>query len=265
MEKVFDDILIASDGSPPMRNAIKYAGTLFFYSNFHVISCINTSTGHIHLSNLLIRILEERANVAIKEAREVLSKLGVEPITTIARGNPKKRILNYIIEKDIDLLVIRSRTRSGLPRITFGGVGDYIARRSPCPVLILNKPAVPKVKKILCPTDGKTHSEEAGEMAIVLARYFNASLTKFFVGVDAVRGESVLKAAEKRAREMGVSEVGRMEIVKGDPAGQILDTAGEFDLIVMGKGRRDMFRRDKLCMTSREVAAMSPVPVILVG
>ncbi len=264
-KKMFNNILIATDGSPRMRDAISYAGNLFLFSQFHVLTCVDTNVGSLHQPSFLIKILEERAELALHEAEDILGEVGIDPIVVHEKGDPAKAILRYIDKEHIDLMVLGTTTSAGFQRITFGRVGDKVAKKAKCPVLVISGPVDPHVNSILNPTDGQTHSVEAGETAIRLAKYFNAKLTKFYVGSDLDEGRRIVKEAEAKAKKLGVKEVGSIEIVKGDPAAQILDIGKEYDLIVMGNGRRGYLCRDTLCITSREVAAMAPAPVILVS
>jgi nucleotide-binding universal stress UspA family protein len=201
----------------------------------------------------------------LERGSKLLKSAGINPHTSLLKGNPPKQIMKYMAANNIDLLVLTRNPRSKVPSLEFGNVGDVLARRAPCPVLIVKGAADPTVKKILNPTDGKKDSIPAGRLAIALANHFNAELTKFYVGENESLGEEILTNAENAARRDGVSHISRSEVVKGDPADNIIAIADGYDLIVMGKGNKSFFKRDLLCLTSREVVAVANSPVLLVG
>lgn len=53
-------------------------------------------------------------------------------------GHPAEVILEYAVEKEIDLIVMGTHGRRGLDRILFGSVADHVVKQSPVPVLTVN-------------------------------------------------------------------------------------------------------------------------------
>ena len=227
---MFKKILIATDGSGLMRAAIKYVSTVFLYSDFHIISVVDTSIGSVQPTKLLINVLEERANTAINKAEKILLEQGITPKKIVIKGNPIKEILRYANENEIDLLVIGSMTKRGFPRLTFGRIGDRVVRKILTPVLLFNTP--PKIKEpksILSATDCLTHSKEANEVAINLAKYFNGKLSKYYVGQDNEKGQQMLEEVARKCETMGVSECGTLDITNAEIGEEIVRLAeGEF-------------------------------------
>lgn len=263
---MFKKILIATDGSGLMRAAIHYVSNVFMYSDFHLISVVDTTIGSVQPTKLLINVLEERANTAVNKAEKILLEHGIIPKKRIIKGNPIKEILRYANENEIELLVIGSMTKRGFPRLTFGRIGDRVMRKILTPVLLFNTP--PKIvepKRILSATDCLTHSEEANEIAINLAKYFNAKLSKYYVGHDKEKGQHMLEKVARKCEALGVKECGALDITDAEIGEEIVGLAENFDLIVIGKGKKSLFHKNHLVFASREVAAMSPIPVILVG
>ena len=263
---MFKKILIATDGSGLMRAAIKYVSNIFMYSDFHIISVVDTTIGSVQPTKLLINVLEERAQSAIDKAEKILLESGIKPKKLVISGNPIKEILKYAIDNEIDLLVIGSMTKRGFPRLTFGRIGDKVVRKIVTPVLIFNTP--PKIiepKRILSATDCLIHSEEANEVAIGLAKYFGAKLSKYYVGKDKDKGQHMLEEVARTCESMGVKECGALDITEAEIGEEIVGLAENFDIIVIGKGKKSLFHKNHLVFAAREVAAMSPIPVILVG
>lgn len=264
---MFSKILVATEGTPIMGHLTEYVATLFPHADYHVISVVDTSVGSIDISHHLTNLLTERTEEALDMAREILEKHHIENVVTRAlRGKPANLIASYAHRESVDLVVLGTSTKSGVVKFTFGHVGENLIRILRPPILIINQEVeIRKPSHILSPTDGGIHSKEAGKVALFITNYFKASLFKFFIGSNREVGKRVLDAAEVWAREVGVKEVTKMEISMHDPAEDILRLAADYDMIVMGKGKKTFLRRDILGNTSREVAALSPIAVLLVG
>jgi nucleotide-binding universal stress UspA family protein len=65
-------------------------------------------------------------------------QIGYEHVMIEAQiGIPSSKILNYIEEKDIDLVVIATHGRTGLDRVLLGSVAERVLRQSPKPVFVV--------------------------------------------------------------------------------------------------------------------------------
>jgi len=263
---MFEKILIATEGTPIMNTAMRYVATLFPTAEFHVISVVDTSVGSVHLTAALVKILEERAEKALRKARKIFKESDIRIKTRSLRGEPAHAITIYANREDVDLVVLGASTKSGVVKFTFGHIGEKLIKNLKQPLLIINQRVeIKKPEKILSPTDGGVHSKEAGKVALFLAKYFNGTLYKYYVGKDAEVGKKVLDAAEVWAKEVGVNEVDKIDLTEDEPGEEVLRLAPDFDVIVMGKGKKSLFKKDLLGFTSREVAALSPVAIFLVG
>lgn len=55
-------------------------------------------------------------------------------------GAPVREIVDFARREDIDVIVMGSHGRTGLSRLLMGSVAEGVARRAPCPVLIVKQP-----------------------------------------------------------------------------------------------------------------------------
>ncbi len=263
---MFKKILVATEGTPIMDNAMKFVAHLFPHADVHVISVVDTSVGSVHMTRALVKILEERADAALHKARTIFNNEGMQIKTKALRGDPVRAITMYAAREDIDLAVLGTSTKSGVVKFTFGHVGEGLIKNLKYPILVINQMVqIKKPEKILSPTDGGVHSKEAGKVALFLSQYFKCTLYKYYVGKEAERGEKILEAAAAWATQVGVKEVNTLDLTDEDPGDEILKLASDYDIIVIGKGKRSLLKKDILGLTSREVAALSPVAVFLVG
>ncbi len=78
---------------------------------------------------------------AIKRIREELTKKagdevkGIEIETVVVVGVPVKDILNVAKDKEVDLIVIGTHGRTGVPHLIIGSVAENVVRKAHCPVL----------------------------------------------------------------------------------------------------------------------------------
>jgi len=138
-------------------------------------------------------------------------------------------------------------------------------------------------EKILVPTDGSKSSENAIQMAVKMAKKYNAELYIVYVvpkdeipekivdylkeeGIDSglgklsadVIGETVLEPILKDVRSCGVKS-GKWMVLRGDPAQEILKFAKtrKVDIIIMGKRGRGSIKELLLGSVSRKVCHLA--------
>lgn len=80
----------------------------------------------------------------IEKVKETFAKHFPEAIYqkvkfTVEIGNPSSEIIDYAKNNSIDLIVIPSSGKTGLPRFFMGSVAEKVVRFSHCPVLVLRK------------------------------------------------------------------------------------------------------------------------------
>lgn len=77
----------------------------------------------------------KKLDVAKKECHKegILCKIIVE------KGNPKEKILEYIKENKIDLVIVGTTRRSGISKIkALGSVARFISENVTCPVMLIH-------------------------------------------------------------------------------------------------------------------------------
>lgn len=113
--------------------------------------------------------LETRLTELVEGRRRRLGTLGhefdVDVVRTEERGySPSGAILDYVVEQEIDLVVMGSHGRRGLGRWLLGSVASQVVHHAPCPVLVVRagvEREVRPVETILFPTDFSEPSRHA--------------------------------------------------------------------------------------------------------
>jgi len=73
----------------------------------------------------------------LKVKATALEKNGHTVSTRVLTGDPTRLILHTARQEQVDFLIVTSHGRSGLKRLVNGSVAESVARRSPCPVLLI--------------------------------------------------------------------------------------------------------------------------------
>lgn len=79
------------------------------------------------------RIKEELVKKAAGEVE------GVDMESIVVVGVPVKDILSAAKEKGVDLIVMGTHGRTGLPHMIIGSVAENVVRKAPCPVLVVRR------------------------------------------------------------------------------------------------------------------------------
>ncbi len=141
-------------------------------------------------------------------------------------------------------------------------------------------------KKLLVPVDGSPYANRAVDMAIGLAKCYDASMVHVIRDLSLPReilemiasgeitagrlqllkdsAEIILDNAAERCRQGGVTDVTR-ECLMGDPAGKILEFAAQngVDLIVLGQ-RGLQPHSDLLGSVARKLVNTTSIPCLIV-
>ena len=65
-------------------------------------------------------------------------RVAVEAIVVV--GKPIEEILKVAKEKKIDLIVMGTHGRTGIPHVVIGSVAENVVRKASCPVLTVRHP-----------------------------------------------------------------------------------------------------------------------------
>ncbi len=147
-EPLFHDILVPIDFSAGSMEALRLAGRLAGKCNarlllLHVepLSAVAPPTGM--LTDGLWERLESVQDAICQSARESLQRLaeevvppGVATRARVLTGPAGQVILDVVLRGEVDLVVLGTHGRTGLPRVLVGSVAERVVRHSPVPVLV---------------------------------------------------------------------------------------------------------------------------------
>ena len=145
---MFQKILVCLDGSKLAEQILPYAAeqAARFGSSLVLLQVVNlasipTPTG---IESVPVAVPDNLLQEAEAAARDYLDGLAaslrqrglkVQCVTLI--GRPTESIVSYAEESGFDLIAIATHGHSGLKRLVFGSVADYVIRKSGLPILLI--------------------------------------------------------------------------------------------------------------------------------
>ncbi len=143
---MFDRILVCLDGSELAEEIIPYATELAQRLGSRVIllevtlppsAAVESLTGYYHATPLEKVLREEaEASTYLNRIAGRLRKKGVKVSTITMPGDPGRTILDVAGEQKVGLIMIGTHGRSGLRRLVFGSVTEFVIKHSELPVLV---------------------------------------------------------------------------------------------------------------------------------
>ncbi len=100
----------------------------------------------------------------LSEVAEDIRAMGIQVETLVQTGAVTDAINELIEERGVDMVVLSTRGRSGLPRMVLGSVANRVIQHVTRPILIVRpiegaEPELPEFKKILVTLDGSEFAE----------------------------------------------------------------------------------------------------------
>lgn len=134
----YDDLLVPVDGSDPAVRAAEHAVGLAdsVGATVHALYVVDTSVFEFQdAPRSLLGSLREGGRGAVAEIESLAADAGVPATTSLAEGQPHRRILEHAEDADADLITMGRRGRTGEPAALLGSVTARVVRLSTMPVL----------------------------------------------------------------------------------------------------------------------------------
>jgi nucleotide-binding universal stress UspA family protein len=171
---MFNTILVSLDGSPESNVSLPLALTL-------AQSC----GGSIWLLRVVTESVLPDDHAATHAAGQSMERIatelassGVDVHPVIREGDAAQEIVHLSRDVGADLIVMRTRGRSGLERALFGSVAEQVLQKIGIP-LVLVRPGgrrIAHIRKLLVPVDGSPGGAVALQTAVEVARATGASI-----------------------------------------------------------------------------------------
>ena len=139
-------ILVPIDGSECSLNAAKYAIKVAKDENadlfcIHVIASVPYGYASSPPAiDQYFKDIEEKAQSWFDKVRDMAKNEGIPELKTETFTDVKSvigSIIDYATSRDVDLIVIGTRGRTGLKRFLMGSVANGVVQHAHCPVLLV--------------------------------------------------------------------------------------------------------------------------------
>ena len=139
--KLFENILVATDGSERNRAAVAEALRIGRECGaaVHAVYVIDTGIFESASSGTTSAdtwaFMQSEAATALAQIKAKGTDVNLE--TVILEGKPALEVVKYATEQKIDLIVIGTQGKKGIERLLLGSVAENIIRSAPCRVLVV--------------------------------------------------------------------------------------------------------------------------------
>lgn len=140
--RMYDRILVATDGSEPADVAVSHALDLAEQHDsevhaIYVVETRRTSEPALSSAELKTAEMEEWGHSLTDAVQERGAERGVEVVTRCCHGRVSDEVVRYADDVDADLIVLAARGHSHQDSKHLGSVPDRIVRSSDKPTLII--------------------------------------------------------------------------------------------------------------------------------
>ncbi len=136
---MYDAVLVPTDGSPGSEAAIDRAIDLAktYEAAFHTLYVVETASVSFGAEQgAVLEYMEEAGRRAIDEVVSRAEQADVDSVEgSIMDGAPHRAILQYVTDREIDVVVMGTHGRTGLDRYMLGSVTGKVVRLADVPVL----------------------------------------------------------------------------------------------------------------------------------
>ncbi len=138
--RAFNRILCAIDFAPNSLRALDLARQVSVENDAQLFVLHVCPTVPVPLGGSVTGTLEAE-EAARKRLGEIAAKhlAGIPHELIVLTGDPSDRVLELQSALQIDLVVVGTHGRSGVPRFFLGSVADKIVRQATCPVLTMRR------------------------------------------------------------------------------------------------------------------------------
>jgi len=246
----FKNILFATDFSSTAELALPYALQIAHQSDgtIYAVHVVQPDVYPLLPPSEWARMAQEEKEFRELRKNELEQVLqGTSHEFLFPAGDVWESIENILELKDIDLLILGTRGRTGLRKALLGSVAEKIFRRATCPVLTVGPSVCSKTKhgtaskfsRILYATDFSPESLAAAPYAVGLAKDHDAQLILMH---SIHTGEpAYVDSAYETLRDVVPSGAGlefkpTLVVEPGEPETTVLEVAArhDADLIILG-------------------------------
>jgi nucleotide-binding universal stress UspA family protein len=207
---MFEKILLLLDGSELAEAAVPYTRDLASQLGAEIFvlhACPPEHQSYQHMHQIYLNSIADGLRRSLQTQEQTAGVPQVNDDVII--GDPAKVILDYIQQKNINLVISTTHGLSGIRQWAVGSVADKVIRSVGIPSLLIRvkdeqdvREPRGKIRKILLPLDASDTSKIAVPYAVELARKLKAGLTLFSMAQTAYAQSLDLGGADSASTGM---------------------------------------------------------------
>lgn len=142
--RLYEKILIATDGSEYTKNAVDYGIDLAKNTGAKLLTIFVVDTAAFASIPMdaawesMYELLRQEGDAAIKYVIDKAKAEGVEAEGNLIEGHPADEIIKYSEKNSVSLIIMGTLGKSGLDRFLLGSVAEKVVRNSKIPVLVVH-------------------------------------------------------------------------------------------------------------------------------
>jgi nucleotide-binding universal stress UspA family protein len=273
------NVAVATDLSPASERALQHALAIArqFGATVHLVHIVCPSQ-YVYAPDMIPTADE----VAQRDFDQLLARLqrdhrleGIKFRPWVLQGEIPDAAKDFASRQSIDLLVVGTRGRSGIPRLLLGCTAQEIFHSVHCAVLTVGPYAPgaglrPQLKRILYTTDLSHESLAAIPWVVTAVREWRAEIDVLHVcaSLHAACRSQTEEVKEKIERMLGGEEHAeiRTHVLVGKPAPTVLEFAenAKEDLIVLGLKPERALYEGPFWSQAYEIVRQTSCPVLSV-
>jgi nucleotide-binding universal stress UspA family protein len=269
----FEKILLATDLSEFSEGAVREGLALAAKcgGQVYAMSVVQTNPEYESLAPDLLQAEERETLAGLEQVRERAAEEGVACEVVLRHGDQiYHEIVSEAEVRQVDLIVMGRRGRSGLMRLMMGSETAKVIGHARCSVLVVPRAARLAGNRLLLATDGSRYSDNAATAAMRLAKTCPAEVTVVSVAPEGDTGKAWADAEANVERVLGFLReegvAGRGQVLTGRPDVAIVEAARTegADLIVVGSHGRTGLERLLVGSVSERVIGHTECAVLVV-
>ena len=293
---MYKSIMVPTEGSDNEQTAISLGARLAqrFDAKLHLVRVQSAplAVGQLIGPSLISdEVVREERRAAARKLDELGAKCGRRGVITALEDGPVGPSLrDYAARVNVDLIVMCSRSRSGMRRVLLGSITDYLVRHTNVPVLIVKPPlagsgTTPQVpfSRIVVPLDGSALAEQTLSEVERVASRQGSTINLLHVLTPATysqneimqpglpwwdhdieKAEAYLANAARNLTDRGFT-VGTNVVLSDDIASAVIDFSvrSRADLIAIATRGVGGMSRLIFGTTADEISRKSPISVLV--
>lgn len=142
--RLYEKILIATDGSEYTKNAVDYGIDLAKNTGAKLLTIFVVDTAAFASIPMdaawesMYELLRQEGDAAIKYVIDKAKAEGVEAEGNLIEGHPADEIIKYSEKNSVSVIIMGTLGKSGLDRFLLGSVAEKVVRNSKIPVLVVH-------------------------------------------------------------------------------------------------------------------------------